>query len=431
MCKISSKHAWKEPLLVRVLLFCINLPQFSPVADQWRYFSSSIRKKPGRCWGEHVRNSRNPVIYLKTWFYNQTLEISRVRKYKVYIYILILLYNLLKHRPMSTCYIIPRWPSGSLVSSQWIPALGTWKDLWPRPETLVVAKLHLLQMAPVPRQIHPNTSLFYMQNMGDLEGDVTYSMGEPNPVGPWQQQVWPMHDQKTMKHQFRTMTMGLRWCTVESVLVDLDWIMLNPCLFNTRFPNFEASATTGLPATTVSPPNSTVRRSVRGTAKAAATPKAASRNPTRRRECLIVTVITCHCMMLWAMGQATVEIRASKSSCRDGVGFCVPSGLFQVSCGQQRRQSFLHFEATLEIPWNTLTVTFWRAMHFSFSTLQCPDVHVAESLMWSLHLSGTLLTPSSSAPCRSLPSQQLAAIPPTWSLPRSDTYDESWHLRKW
>ena len=28
---------------------------------------------------------------------------------------------------------------------------ATWKDLWPRPETLVVAKLHLLQMAPVPR----------------------------------------------------------------------------------------------------------------------------------------------------------------------------------------------------------------------------------------------------------------------------------------
>lgn len=26
---------------------------------------------------------------------------------------------------------------------------ATWKDLWPRPETLVVAKLHLLQMAPV------------------------------------------------------------------------------------------------------------------------------------------------------------------------------------------------------------------------------------------------------------------------------------------
>ena len=68
-----------------------------------------------------------------------------------------------------------------------------------------------------------------------------------------------------------------------------------------HFPNFVASAATGLPATTASP-NSAVRRSgrsVSGTAKAAATPKAASRNPARRRECLIVTIVAC-CFEPWA-----------------------------------------------------------------------------------------------------------------------------------
>ena len=60
-----------------------------------------------------------------------------------------------------------------------------------------------------------------------------------------------------------------------------------------------ASAATGVPATAASPPNSAVRRSVSGTAKAAATPKAASRNPIRRRECLILTIIAC-CFEPWA-----------------------------------------------------------------------------------------------------------------------------------
>ena len=121
------------------------------------------------------------------------------------------------------------------------------------------------------------------------------------------------------------------------------------------------------------------------------------------------------CMLLWAMGQGVVEICISKSSCMDGVGFCVPSGLFQVSGGQQRRQSFL-FEATGKtLLWHSEGLSAFQLLHFAVP--RCARMPSGESLVWSLenHLLGTLLTPSSSAPCRSLPSQQLAAIPPTWS----------------
>ena len=146
-----------------------------------------------------------------------------------------------------------------------------------------------------------------------------------------------------MTYQFRRhKKMGSR---VMSWLILVESMSVQHTLHH--FPNFVASAATGLPATTASP-NSAVRRSgrsVSGTAKAAATPKAASRNPARRRECLIVTIVAC-CFEPWA--KVVVEIRVSKSSCMDGVGFCVPSGLFQVSGGQERRQSFLHFEATID-----------------------------------------------------------------------------------